>query len=292
MNDAESLQPVPLDVEGSSGVRLRVWDYGGAGSPLLFCHCTGTLGRIWEPVIARLSVHARILSMDLRGHGDSDKPRGGQHYHWGLYGEDVLAVAECLELGGGAMAVGHSGGGAAVTLAQLARPGLFRRIALIDAILAPDGFFTLTSPMAESARRRKEHFDSREAIRERLGGKFPFKTWSAEAFDAYVTHGFADLPDGTVHLKCPGSIEAHYYEDGSSEYALKRMGELDVPVLLVTGSESYMLEHVRDQHRRTPGSRLEVLDNVGHFIPQEQPQQTANLLNVWCATSRRGSHPE
>lgn len=283
MDSERILQPAPLDVEGFAGVRLRVWDYGGGGPPLLFCHCAGTLGRIWDPVIDRLSVHARILAMDLRGHGDSDKPRGAQHYHWDSFGSDVLAVVERLDLRGNLMAAGHSGGAVAVTLAQLARPGLFRRIALIDAILATDTFFPTVNPMAEIARRRKGHFASREAVRARLGGKFPFSTWTAEAFDAYVLHGFSDLPDGSVDLKCPGSIEAHLYESGSTEPVLRRMGELNVPVLLVSGTNSYMLEYVREQHRQTPGSRLEILAHAGHFIPQEQPKETAELLGSWFA---------
>ncbi len=281
MNDASALQPVPLDIAGSAGVRLRVWDYGGGGPPLLFCHCAGTLGRIWEPVIARLSVQARILAMDLRGHGDSDKPRGGQHYPWQAFGADVAAVGEQLGSGGGVVAVGHSGGGVAVTLAQLARPGLFRKIALLDAIVARDSFFPGINPMADQARRRKGHFPSRDAVRERLGRKIPYNAWSAEAFEKFVAYGFEDLPDGSVRLKCPGSIEAHFYEGGSTEFALIRMHEFGVPLLLVTGTRSYMLEHIQEQHRQAPGSRLEIMENVGHFIPQEQPQQTADLLNGW-----------
>jgi pimeloyl-ACP methyl ester carboxylesterase len=258
-----------------------VWDYGGDGPPLVFCHCAGTLGRVWDPVIARFSRNARVLAPDFRGHGDSDKPRGARHYAWDRFGEDLLAVAKELGFGADAMAVGHSGGGVAVTLAQLARPGLFRRIALVDAIIAPAWFFPTINPMVEHARRRKSIFPSRDAARERLGGKPPYNAWASEALDAYVTHGFGDLPDGTVHLKCPGSIEAHFYETKPTENILDRMGEISVPALFLTGSASYMLEHVREQQRRTPGSRLEVLEEMGHFIPQEQPQRTAELLNAW-----------
>ena len=235
-----------------------------------------------EPVIARLSLNARILAMDLRGHGDSDKPTGADHYAWECFGKDVLAVADALGFKQGTLAVGHSGGGVAVTLAQLSRPGLFRKLMLIDPIIAQKWFFPAVSPLAEGARRRRETFSSREEVRERLAGKYPFNAWSAESFDAYLAHGFADMPDGTVRLKCPGAIEAHFYEAGDTESTLARMGELKVPVLLVTGGASYMREHVLEQHKKTPGSRLEVFDNVGHFIPQERPQETAELLNSWC----------
>jgi len=270
-----------MDVMGNAGVRLRVWDYGGSGPPLLFCHCAGTMGRIWDPVIGGLSGNARIFSMDLRGHGDSDKPQGAEYYRWERMGADVAAVAEYLGLNGSAAAVGHSGGGVAVTLAQLAHPGLFAKIVLVDAIVAPASFFPAVNPMAALARRRKGNFPSRGAVRERLGGKLPYNAWSAAAFDAYVTHGFFEMPDGTVQIKCPGPIEARFYEAGPTEYVLERMGSLAVPVLFMTGTESYMLEHVREQHRRTAGSRLEILGGAGHFIPQERPAQTADLIGAW-----------
>lgn len=281
MNEAKTLHPVPLDLAGSGGVRLRVWDYGGEGPPLIFCHCGGTLGRIWDPVIAGLAVQARLLAVDLRGHGDSDKPRGRMHYRWESFANDLLALAEPLSLGGDAAAVGHSGGAVAITIAQLSRPGLFGRIALIDAVLAPDSLFAMANTMAESARRRKDNFESRAIVRERLGDKFPFNSWSTEALDAYITHGFEARPDGRLYLKCPGEVEANWYEAGSTQSVLDRMHEFDVPALLVTGTRSYMLDHVREQHRRTPGSRLEILEDVGHFVPQEQPEQTARLLNEW-----------
>ncbi len=281
MGNFGHLHPAALDIAGASGIRLRVWDYGGEGAPLLLCHCTGTLGRIWEPVIAGLSTRARILSLDCRGHGDSNKPLGARDYAWERFAEDVLAVADSLGFGGDALAVGHSGGATAVALAQITRPGLFRKMALLDAIIAPKSFFTLVSSMAESARRRRTHFESRDAVRDRLRGKLPFSTWSPEAFEVYVIHGFADMPDGTVQLKCPGAIEAHVYENEDTESTLSRMGQLQAPVLFAVGGASYMLEHVREQHRRTPGSRLVILEGVGHFIPQEQPRMTADLLNDW-----------
>ena len=280
MLDARGLRPVPMDVTAGDGVRLRLWDYGGNGAPLLLCHCAGTLGRIWDPVIARLPGGIRPLALDLRGHGDSDKPRGQRHYRWECFGADVAAVVDALNLAGCA-AAGHSGGAVAVTLAQLERPGLFRRIALVDAVLATEKFFPVINPMADQARRRRAHFESRDAVRHRLGAKFPFNTWTGEAFEAYVAHGFDDLPDGTVHLKCPPSVEAHFYETGPSEHVLERLHEIDVPALLVSGARSYLLEYVHEQQRRLPRGRCEVLADTGHFIPQERPGETAALLAEW-----------
>ncbi len=275
------LSPAPVDVPSRDGGRLRVWDYGGGGPPLLFCHCAGTMGRIWEPVLARLFGGRRLLALDFRGHGDSLKPEGRGHYGWASFAGDVEDAVRALGMAGVGGAVGHSGGGVAVAMAQLANPGMFTRLALVDAILAPAWFFPERMPLAEGARRRKIHFHSMAAVAGRLGGKYPYAKWHPEAREAYWRHGFSMEEDGALTLKCPGRIEAYFYECGSSESVLKRLGEIGEPVLFLTGTKSYMEGHVRAQHDLNHGGRLEVLAGTGHFVPQERPEETAALLSEW-----------
>lgn len=275
------LSPEPFDVPSRDGGTLRVWDYGGEGPPLLFCHCAGTMGRIWEPVLARIAGTHRLLALDFRGHGDSLKPEGRSHYQWASFAGDVEDAARGMGIAGDAGAVGHSGGGAAVAMAQLACPGLFRGVALVDAILAPSYFFPERMPLAEGARRRKIHFRSIASAAERLGAKYPYAAWHPEAREAYWRHGFDVGEDGAATLKSPGRLEAHFYECGSSESTLVRLGEMTVPVLCLTGEDSYMAGHVRAQHGLLRRGRLEVLAETGHFVPQERPVETAGLLSEW-----------
>ncbi|MBW7864032.1 MAG: alpha/beta hydrolase [Candidatus Hydrogenedentes bacterium] len=273
--------PAPVDIPSRDGGTLRVWDYGGVGQPLLFCHCAGTMGRIWEPVLARFAGGRRLLALDFRGHGDSLKPESRGHYQWASYAGDVEDAVRGMGIGGCAGAAGHSGGGTAVAMAQLANPGFFQKIALVDAILAPANFFTERMPLAEGARRRRIHFHSLEGAVERLGAKYPYDAWHPEAREAYWRHGFEVGDDGTATLKCPGRLEAFFYECGSSESTLTRLGEITVPVLCVTGQQSYMEGHVRAQHGLLRQGRLEVLAGTGHFVPQERPEETAERLSEW-----------
>ena len=276
-------EPAALDLRARDGGPLRVWDYGGGGPPLLFCHCAGTLGRIWEPVIRRLDAGWHAYTLDFRGHGDSLKPEGRAAYQWGSYAGDVEDAARQLGFGPGAAAVGHSGGGAAVAMNLIARPELFSRAALLDAILAPGWFFPEEMPLAHGARRRKMVFSSREEAAGRLGAKAPYVRWHPEARDAFLRHGLEPLAGGQVRLKCPGHLEAYFYECGSSEGVLHALGEVRAPVLCLAGGDSYMLEHVREQRRRLPQGALEVIPGATHFFPQEKPEETARALNEWFA---------
>ena len=51
------------------GYRIR-----GAGRPLVFLHPIGTRGAFWDPVIDRIADHYRCMTLDFRGHGESDAP--------------------------------------------------------------------------------------------------------------------------------------------------------------------------------------------------------------------------
>lgn len=262
-------------------IALAAWDHPGSEPPILFCHCTGICARVWDPVIARLSIPNRIIAPDARGHGDSDKPRVPAEYTWRGFAEDVLAAADAMNLPEGAWAVGHSGGASAIVCAELMQPGRFSKIILIDAIIAPPEFFPAALLLAEKSRKRRHTFDSRLAARQRLGNKPPMENWHPEVLDAYIEHGFSDADDGSVTLKCPGKIEAWIYEYGGVISLYDRLGEIHAETLVVTGENSYMVEHTHHQHSHFPHGELITLPNTGHFIPQEKPEETAAIISDW-----------
>jgi haloacetate dehalogenase len=65
-----------LDV-GRDGVRLRV-RHGGAGEPLLLLHGHPQSSAMWHRVVPQLAQRFRLVLVDLRGYGDSDRPPPGE----------------------------------------------------------------------------------------------------------------------------------------------------------------------------------------------------------------------
>lgn len=222
-----------------------------------------------------------MYAWDARGHGDSDRPLYPAAYAWDGFSADLLAVLDALNMTKGVLAVGHSGGAATVVHAELTHPGRFSRVVLLDAIIAPAVFFPTAKPLAVASRRRIHEFASRQAALERLGGKPPMNRWAPEVLDAYLDYGFSRDEAGKLHLKCPGEIEALVYESGGLVDVYGRLGEVNTRALMVTGTQSYMLEHVRDQHQRLPNAELVELPETGHFIPQERPEACAELVRGW-----------
>lgn len=66
----------------SDGTRLAYQDRG-SGRPIVFVHGWTGFGDVWDYQVLDLADRFRVITVDLRGHGSSDKP-------WGDYGYDTM----------------------------------------------------------------------------------------------------------------------------------------------------------------------------------------------------------
>jgi non-heme chloroperoxidase len=90
----------PKTVVGGGGVKLAVTDTGpeSGAQPILFMHGLSQSRMLWARQFdSFLADRYRLVAFDLRGHGDSEKPREGyrEREPWA---EDVAAVIDQLEL--------------------------------------------------------------------------------------------------------------------------------------------------------------------------------------------------
>jgi 3-oxoadipate enol-lactonase len=92
----------------ASPLRIHYVDVPSPQRPLILLHGIGMDWRVWQAVSRRLRPHFRLLMLDLRGHGESDKPVSG--YSIADYAADVEDVIDALDLHN-AVLVGSSLGG-------------------------------------------------------------------------------------------------------------------------------------------------------------------------------------
>ena len=275
-------------VTSSAGVELAVHDLGGPadGRPLLFCHATGFHGRVWRAVAEELP-DRRCLALDFRGYGDSTAP-AGLDFDWHGFGDDVLAVVDHFGLDR-VQAVGHSKGGAALLLAELARPGTFERLVCFEPIVMPttaEGPPAGANPMAEAARRRRDTFGSHEEAIERFATKPTLGALRRDVLEDYVRHGFEPTADGQVTLKASKEHEARTYEAGHRHGAFDRLGEVRCPVLVCHGGDGGMPAMVAPLVADAlPRGTLLPLPDLGHFGPLEDPAGFAAVVRDFLAGS-------
>jgi pimeloyl-ACP methyl ester carboxylesterase len=86
-------------VNPTDGVRIS-YDTFGAGPPLLLIHGSVLTHSIWRAYgyVRALRSDYRLILVDLRGHGRSDKPHDRDAYRIGLVVEDLQAVLDDLDL--------------------------------------------------------------------------------------------------------------------------------------------------------------------------------------------------
>ena len=232
-------------------------------------------------VAAGLAGPFRCVAPDLRGHGDSPATPA-QVSDWHRFGSDVLAIVDQLDLAAGGsppVGFGHSMGGAALVLAELARPGTFAGLWLFEPILPPLHTinFEGPNPMADAAERRREVFESYGAAIENYSSKPPLDVFTRPAMEAYVMYGFAPLRDGTVRLKCRGAVEAATFRGAGAHHAFSRLGEVTCPVVIGVGrvEELGPASFADAAVAALPSGRAEHFDHLGHFAPQEAPAEVA-----------------
>ena len=94
-----------------NGVKLAFEDRGAGKPAFIFVHGTACNRSFFAPQAEHFARRHRVVSVDLRGHGESDKPPGP--YPIAAYADDIAYMIEQLGLGK-AVAVGHSMGGVSV----------------------------------------------------------------------------------------------------------------------------------------------------------------------------------
>lgn len=110
------------------GCQLHYEDYGHC-TPLLLVHGLGSSTLDWESQIPVLSPLYRVIVIDLRGHGRSDKP--DEQYSIAGFAEDVAALIEHLQLGTVHL-VGISMGGMIGFQLGVDRPELLRSLTIVN----------------------------------------------------------------------------------------------------------------------------------------------------------------
>lgn len=272
------------------GVDLAFFEWNaearGKGPSLLLAHATGFHARCWDPVVERLG-GLHVVATDARGHGRSGKP---EITDWTAFGLDLAAVIRHLGLER-LVGVGHSMGGHALVDAAAACPDAFRQLLLIDPVIAPPETYDQSAwvPLPEGTvhptAKRKNHFDSPEAMIERFRDRSPFSLFTPDALAAYCRHGLLPAPDGDGFvLACPPISEASVYMTARTNAGVfESVRSVRTPVRILRARRADRLDMMDFTTSPTwPGladafadGQDEYLPELTHFIPMQDPDLTA-----------------
>jgi pimeloyl-ACP methyl ester carboxylesterase len=117
-----------MPLADNGGVRIA-WESSGTGDPVLFLHGLGGSLLDWEAQVAPFAAKYRVIRLDVRGHGGSDKPNG--RYEIEEFTSDAVAVLRAAGAGR-AHVVGISMGGMIALQLAVDAPGMVRSLVLVN----------------------------------------------------------------------------------------------------------------------------------------------------------------
>lgn len=125
------------DVTSADGTRIAVFESGYAGGPVLVAvHGYPDNHTVWDGFAAELGDRYRVVTYDVRGAGDSDKPRGRAAYRAERLVEDLAAVLDSVSPVTPVHLVGHDWGSIQSWVA-VTSPRFADRIASFTSISGP-----------------------------------------------------------------------------------------------------------------------------------------------------------
>ena len=275
----------PCRIVVDDGVELHAW-VGGQGPALLLVHGHPQTGVIWHRVVPELARHFTLVVPDLRGYGDSSKPRGEPdhaNYSKRRMARDLLQLMQ--QLGHARFAVlAHDRGARVAHRLAMDHAHAVERLVLLD--IAPTlamyeqtsedfaraywhWFFLIQpAPMPE----RLIEADASAYVREVMGGRSAgLAPFDARALGEYQR--CLGLP-GAAHGLCEdyraaaGIDLVHEREDR----ALGR--RLGMPLLVLWGAQGVVhrcFEPLQEWQRLADDVRGGPLP-CGHYIAEEAPQ--------------------
>jgi pimeloyl-ACP methyl ester carboxylesterase len=267
-------------VLAAGGVSYLEWPEQG---PIVhFAHATGFNSETYRALLHALSGPFHVLASDARGHGFTTlETRAGLAKGWIVFRDDLLAFLRA-STDSPVILAGHSMGAVTSLMAAAEHPDRVRALVLIEPVLFSVPLWERLlatagvrrpNKLEQGALRRREKFDSQDAIFGSYRGRGIFATWPDEMLRDYAAGGF--LPDvgGAIRLACPPWWEAEIYT--AAPRHLDRLApRIRCPVTLLHGGRSQACpesEAVRfaKAHGRT---RRVCVPRAGHFLPMEYPE--------------------
>ena len=247
------------------GVELAV-EIRGEGPDLLCVHGFGGAKEDFADHVDALATRWRVITVDLRGHGDSDGPSDPATYSLDGLARDVEAVADAVGAARFRL-LGHSMGGMIARRIALDRPDRVDALVLMSTAAGPPAGLdpALVDFGAALA------LDDWEQLTRLLDEVAPLRT---AAYQRVIDEraGFADFIAWKWSRVAPPMWAGLAPQIAREPVDLDRLGQVTCPTLVIVGDlDAAFYDGSLAIAEAVPGSRLAVIGDAGHHPQFEQP---------------------
>jgi pimeloyl-ACP methyl ester carboxylesterase len=289
-------------VASADGTRVALyrWRHWDVQRPtVLFQHANGFNAGCYLPFLARLATRCNIFSVDMRGHGASDKPDPEKppserdYYAPPASGEDMTALRRHIDdmLGPDVpihLASHSQGGIGSIIYAAANGPDAFASMTMFEPPLMPfdepDREVSLrrAASFAAWAARRRVFFPSAADFETEFDAIQTYQSFDPRMREAHLASLIADTGEG-FELRCPGVVEGKVYERNPSHPVPELVGDVEVRGIMYSSDPAVSRGHGwYDFFRRitepSPGLDAAIMTGCRHLMVQEDPQSCADAV--------------
>ncbi len=255
-----------------NGITLAYNDTG-QGLPLVFLHAFPLNRTMWAPQEEALSRKFRVITVDLRGHGESDAPLW--RYTLDQFADDVRSLLDHLSVPR-AVLVGLSMGGYLIFSCYRRFPDRIKALVLADTRAEADKPEVLTWRF-ELAQRVYRQGPS--AVADEMGPKLLSPTTIATRPDL-VEH-VRKIILSTQVSGIVGDLMAIAERPDSTGL----LPGITCPTLVVVGDRDVLTTAAENERiaKAIPGAKLEIIPEAGHLSNLEQPELFNKAVETFLA---------
>lgn len=248
------------------GVRLHYLEWPGDGPPVVCLHGITANAHSFLRLAEGLAPAHRVVALDLRGRGGSDKPEDG--YDIGTHVQDVAGVLERLEIAPAAVVGWSLGAKVALGLAAM-RPELVARVVAIDPPVETPA--ESVAVLRAFWARLDRTYPSVEAFLAGMRDSWSFTSWSPYV-EAYLRADVEEA-DGVVRHRVPRHVPEAELE-AESRYPTRSFYPgiacptlvLRAPLPLVREGDQVLSEaHARELAEALADGRVVDVAGTNHF---------------------------
>ncbi|MCP2165141.1 alpha/beta fold hydrolase [Goodfellowiella coeruleoviolacea] len=253
------------------GRRLAYVDFGGTGAPVLALHGHFGRARMFAPLAAALAPGHRVIALEQRGHGHSDR---AAEFTPAGYVADAAEFLRRLDLGP-VVVLGHSMGGVVAFQLAARHPELVRALVVADAA-ARNRQPEVAHPVLD-VRGWPRRAPTLRALRDQVEALgIPDATYFLESA---VEHpdGWGFLFDQADMMASQQALVGDWWPDWLASTC---------PALLVHGQDSIVLPTAmaREMAGQRPNTRLREFPGCGHWVHDDDPVGFAHAVQEFLDT--------
>ncbi|MFQ5992421.1 MAG: alpha/beta fold hydrolase [Nitrospiraceae bacterium] len=243
-----------------NGIQLAYSDEG-RGTPIVFLHAFPVNRTMWAPQVEAFSARYRVITVDLRGHGESDAPLWPASME--QFADDVNALLDHLSIPTAVIA-GLSMGGYVTFALYRKYSQRVRALVLSNTRAQPD---TEEGRAGRFQMAQLAYTKGAMAIAEAMLPKL-LSSASLQSNPALV-----DKVRAMITVTSLGGIAGDLMGMAERPDSVPLLGSLACPTLVIGGEQDVATPptDARFMAERIPGARLEIIPGAGHLSNLEQP---------------------